>query len=375
MAQSAKQEAGHKLPRNSSSEPAQEINHLRPGTPVLEVLRIPKVMGAFAAGLFTLLGYLYTQAFNTASPTGFDLISLAFALFFTISLLIAVLWVNLFQLPHNLLDFNESLARARSEIEATTEATQEKHHSKQAQIIDNLEAQLRRACAHAQDLQARMSPHLITWDESSHVEMKAAEVLCISATLDWACWSINEIIDDCVQKPTKQFSYLVHSDGDSSHATTLANNIRKILAEIHSRSANDADLQRLHNQIQIQLCPRDDAPGETKNPLAKKLRLSSTDDLPRAQTLIDYLKCLPLGGDYVIYKGVVDESGDQPCERTFAVVSATWPDGKQAQAAASGSGEKNVDLRLKDIRQYGPVLNWFSLEWDRYVPSKKAGEE
>lgn len=231
---------------------------------------------------------------------------------------------------------------------------------------------MKRARAHAQDLYARMSPHLITWGESVHVEMKAKEVLCISATLDWASWSIKEIIEDCVAKPTKKFCYLVHSDGDAAHETKLAENTRQILREIAQRAISDPSLDRLFEQIQVQFCARDDVPG--KNPLAEKLRPRTVDDVPRVLDIRDYFKRLPLGGDYVIYKGVIDESGDEPCERTFAVVSATWPDAGDQVHAAIHNDRENVDLRLQDIRQYGPVLNWFNTEWDRHVRSTGTGQ-
>lgn len=372
MARSEKSGGGRELLRNPSSEPTQETHLLGPGTQIYTLIRDPKIFGTIAISTFGLQVALYTLAFKADSALGFDLIILAIALALTTALLIAVLWVNLFQLPHNLLDFNESLARARSEIEAATKVIQDENHSKHTQLIVDLEAQLKRARAHAQDLYARLSPHLITWGESVDVEMKAKEVLCISATMDWASWSIKEIIEDCIAKPTKKFCYLVHSDGDPTHESKLAENIRQILSEIAEQATINPNLKRLFEQIQIQFCPRDDTPS--KNPITENLRPRSVDDVPRVVDIRDYFKRLPLGGDYVIYKGVIDESGNEPCERTFAVVSATWPDAGNPVQVAIHNDQENVDLRMQDIRQYGPVLNWFYMEWDRYVRSSRSGQ-
>jgi hypothetical protein len=67
---------------------------------------------------------------------------------------------------------------------------------------------------------------LISWEESSRLEINCQEVMCITKNLEWAVGNLDDIISNVERNPKKTYRYIVIDDGrDAKSNSNIINSV------------------------------------------------------------------------------------------------------------------------------------------------------
>jgi hypothetical protein len=203
------------------------------------------------------------------------------------------------------------------------------------------------------------SGFLISWNESSNLELAAETVLCLTPNLIWAEISLEKILKN-INDNSKRFRYIIYAK-DRQETTEAIERAKTIITE-----ARKSPKIRDNDGIGIVFLTHDRS-GPSPHYWSAK---GSSLEAPNT----DQIASLPVPTDIVVYKDIRDTKG----LRTVAVMSVMPIDEKVAADEIEhlhekkfiqwwqrpfGSYKKAFDIQLEDPDHYSPIERWFDEEW------------
>ncbi len=175
------------------------------------------------------------------------------------------------------------------------------------------------------------SDHMINWENSGTLEIRAKNVYAITTDLNWARYNLENLMKDVTKSPkinNKHCYILVQKKPSSSSQKKI---IEKIIFD-----------RKLHNHFEIRCI---DA--------AKYNEKIEIGDFPE--------NLLPLHSDFVIYEKTNHPIMTRGKEETYLVISSTTV--PQRRSEIEMKMKKSYDMIFKSPEQVNKIENWFKHLW------------